>query len=276
MLVMAIAMTFAIVSCTKENEGNNTDNPSNVSEESIVGKTFYTDLYCTMLGNDYYIGDGYFNFQYEFRFAADNVLYIREGQKIQSTGDMRWSDPIRWSYTIDNSLITIEGNLYNDHAIKIGTIINAETIKWEGQRTLNENDEKTIHLADVFKYGLTISTSPHTVTSQCFGWIYEGDCPFYCHYLYGDWQYSNVKMAFGRKHVIWGPAGNQNHYSAIYWKIDVDYPNVVFYEETENNSVDTIACGQFENNGQTLRIQHYVNGAPSTDTLFTVTYTRCN
>lgn len=274
MLFATVAIAFVVASCTKENEGTNPDNPSNVSEESIVGKTLYTDLYCTMLGIDYYIGDGYVNYQYEFRFSADNTLYIREGRKIQSTGEMRWSDPIRWSYTIDNSLITIEGDYDNDHAIKMGTIINAETIKWEGQRTLNEDDEKVINFADVFKYGLTISTRPQTVTSQCFGWEFEGYCEYYCHYLYGNWEYSNVKMAFGRNHVKWGQENKL--YSNFYWKIKINYPSIVFYEDNDNNGVDTIACGQFMNNDQTLQLHHYVNGAPSSDTLFTVTYTRCN
>lgn len=84
MLFVAIAAVFAMFSCAKEDSQTGS---SGQSEGSIVGKTLYTDLYCALTE------DGFMNRQYEFRFSTDNVLYIREGKKIQSSGEMRWGRP---------------------------------------------------------------------------------------------------------------------------------------------------------------------------------------
>lgn len=264
-VIVAIVASFAFISCTKEDGQTGTSG----SGDNIVGKTFYTDLYCTLTR------DGFVNTQFEFRFSSDNVLYIREGRKIQGTGEMRWNDPIRWSYTIDNAVITVEGDHGNNHYIKVGNIINSETIKWEGQGTLNLDDEKVIWMNEVFKYGLSISTHPQTVTSPYFGWAFEGESAWYCHYLYGSWEFDNVKIIFGRNHILWATVEATSYSQFCYWKIDVEYPSVVVLEKNDNEGFDTIACGIFMNNDQTLQLHYYTNGAPSLDTLFTIKYTRC-
>ena len=167
MLFVAIAATLAMFSCAKEDGQTGS---SGQSEGSIVGKTLYTDLYCALTE------DGFMNRQYEFRFSTDNVLYIREGKKIQSSGEMRWGDPIHWTYTIDNSVITVEGDYSNDHLIKMGNIISGNKIKWEGQSAFNEDEEDYISFKEVFKYGLTISTSENHYISMVRMGVRRRDC----------------------------------------------------------------------------------------------------
>lgn len=263
-LFVAIAATLAMFSCAKEDGQTGS---SGQSEGSIVGKTLYTDLYCALTE------DGFMNRQYEFRFSTDNVLYIREGKKIQSSGEMRWGDPIHWTYTIDNSVITVEGDYSNDHLIKMGNIISGNKIKWEGQSAFNEDEEDYISFKEVFKYGLTISTSPRTITSPWFGWAFEGETAIY---YQGQWGQQNCAIAFGRSHVLWLAPKDASSYNAIikYWDVNIDYPNIVIRGRNDYN-YDTIiiAQGQFTNNDQTLQLQ-FRDGSPTLDTARVIEYTR--
>lgn len=267
-LWVAIAATLAIVSCTKEEGQTNSSGQSGTTSESIVGKTLYTDLFCAMPDED-----GYANRQYEFRFSSDNVLFIREGQKLQKTGEMRWGDPMRWTYSIDNSVVTIEGDYSSDHLIKMGTILSGDKVKWEGQSAYDENKEEYMSFKKVFKYGLTISTNPRTITSPWFGWAFEGRTAIF---YQGGWSEQNCIMAFGRSHVIWrGPTNASSGVVHKYWDVNIDYPNIVIKGRSDYDYYDTIiiAQGQFTNNDQTLQIQ-FRDGSPTLDTARVIEYTR--
>lgn len=260
-----IAATMVFCSCTEDdNQGQ-----SGTASGSITGKTLFTDLYCALTH------DGYVNNQYEFRFAADNILYIREGRQNPNTGEMRWDDPMRWTYSVDNSVVTIEGDYRDDHIIKMGNIIGDGVIKWEGQQSLNDNEDRAIWFKDVFRYGLTISINPQTISGPYFGWAYEGDAQMVCHYYLSNWNYSDIKFVFGKNHILWAPKEATSYAEFFYWVYNVVYPNVVVLELKDNNDYDTIANGTFMNNNQILKLQYYMNGAPSADTLFTVLHTRC-
>jgi len=266
-LWMTIVATLAMVSCAKEEGQTSSSGQSGTTSESIVGKTLYTDLYCVL------DEDGYFNRQYEFRFSSDNVLFIRVGKKLQTTGEMRWGDPMRWTYTIDNSAVTIEGDYSSDHLIKMGTIISGDKVKWEGQSTYDENQEEIISLNKVFKYGLTISTNPRTVTSPWFGWAFDGETALY---YQGQWAPQTCIMAFGRSHVIWGGPKNASSGAVYkYWDANIDYPNIIIKGISDYDYNDTIiiAQGQFTNNDQTIRIQ-FKDGSPTLDTARVIEYTR--
>lgn len=168
-LLMSIAATLSVASCSPEDNNDindsNSDNNGPLTEESIVGKKFYTNkmLY-----------EGYWR-QSEIRFASNSAAYltlIYTDYVDNDSGQEHRTDPQKATFNLDYPDVMFEtedGNLYP------ATFTDNNLLVFDG-RNLTDLDEEKEGAPASWGYakGWHFYTNPQTITGPYLGQVFYG------------------------------------------------------------------------------------------------------
>lgn len=170
-LAIILSTSLCVVSCAKENNSNDntalTNDNSTLTEESIVGKFFYTNKYPTL--------DTWQ--QSEIRFGADNTAFITHTSIVYETGGTKTSRLVKATYNLFYPNIVFE---YNNRNIS-ATFVDNNTLVFDGGDFDGDWNEEMDCMAAVgtpyswgYVSGWHFYTSPQTITGQYVGQKFEG------------------------------------------------------------------------------------------------------
>ncbi len=165
-LLLFVAAAFFVASCTPEDNndinGSNNDNSSSLTEESIVGKKFYTNKLC---GFDRWS-------QSEIRFASNNTAYLTLITTHYDSGqEDRWSPP-KASFNLDYPNVVFE----TEDGYYISATFTDNNLLVFGERDLSDIEEEFIAM-HMYQYtpaywsanGWHFRTNPQTITGPYAG-----------------------------------------------------------------------------------------------------------
>ncbi len=167
-LLLFVAAAFFVASCTPEDNndinGSNNDNSSPLTEESIVGKKFYTNKLCCF--------DSWS--QSEIRFASNNTAYLTQITTKYSSGEEDRSDPQKASFNLDYPDVMFETE---DGDLISATFTDNKLFVFGGQNLSDIQEE--FEAMNVYRYtpaywgwrlhGWHFRTNPQTITGQYAG-----------------------------------------------------------------------------------------------------------
>lgn len=165
-LLMSIAATLSVASCSPDDNndinGSNNDNNGPLTEESIVGKKFYTNK---MLYKGYW-------HQSEIRFASNNTAYLTWIETDYTSGQEHRSDQQKATFNLDYPDVmfeTEEGKLYP------AIFTDNNLLVFDGYN-LTDLDEEKEGAPESWGYvkGWHFRTNPQTITGPYLGQVFYG------------------------------------------------------------------------------------------------------
>lgn len=200
--MLCIATAFLLVSCIRDN-GNDDNTP--YTEESLVGKAFYT--------NSYWSNDDWWH-QTQIRFGANNTAYLtRTRTKEEGEVYTETDGPVRASYNLFYPNIVFEDEDGNSYA---ASFVDGQTLVISRNGGNLTDIEEELELETPKKWektkGWHFRTNPQTITGPYLGQYFVGGLTYDGHKYPGIKFYANIATV-GRL------------YDHCEGKLNVDYPN---------------------------------------------------